>query len=317
MQKLIAIALTAFLCAIPRLLAASETLNVAVPDRGAWDSAYTEFGLQQGFFEGEALDVRITYVADHAALESLLASGKVDIAVGAGFVGILGAWAHGAPVKIISPELTGAPDVFWFGKIAGPVASVADLHGQAVGYSTPDSPTYFILRTLLKEAGVDDARLVAVGPATSGYPQVLDAQLAASWSSPPANVNYLLAGEIRIIARANDSPQVRNQTTRVNAVNVNFLASHRRAVLGFLKAYEKSVAWAYSSPLAVDAYAKLSGQSLEAAEYIFQEFASREGAQIDQIKGEDRVLAEALAANRIPQALTHEDVEGLYDFVAR
>ena len=165
MQKLIAIALTAFLCATPRFVTASEILNVAVPDRGAWDSSYTEFGLQQGFFQEEGLDVRITYVADQAALESLLVSGKVDIAVGAGFVDILGAWAHGAPVKIISPESTGAPDVFWFGKIAGPVASVGDLHGQAVGYSAPGSLTYFILRTLLKEAGVDDARLVAVGPA--------------------------------------------------------------------------------------------------------------------------------------------------------
>jgi NitT/TauT family transport system substrate-binding protein len=317
MQKLIAIALTGFLCATPRFVAASEILNVAVPDRGAWDSSYTEFGLQKGFFQEEGLDVRITYVADEAALESALVSGKVDIAVGAGFADILGAWAHGAAVKIISPQSTGAPDIFWFAKIAGPVASVGDLQGQAVGYSAPGSLTDFILRTLLKEAGVDDARLVAVGPADSGYPQVIDAQLASSWSSPPANVNYLLAGEIRIIARANDSPQVRNETTRVNAVNANFLASRRAAVIGFLKAYKKSVDWAYSSPLAIDAYAKLSGQSSDAAKYIFQEFTSKEGALIDQIKGEDRVLAEASAAKRIPHALTHEDIEGVYDFVLK
>ena len=204
MRKLIAIALTAFLCAAPRFVAASEILNVAVPDRGAWDSSYTAFGLEQGFFKEEGLDVRITYVADQAELGSLLVSGKVDIAVGAGFVNILGAWAHGAPVKVISPESTGAADVFWFAKIAGPVAGVGDLHGQPVGYSAPGSLTYFMLRTLLKEAGVDDATLLAVSPATSGYPQVLDAQLAASWSTPPANVGYLVAGEIRVIARAND-----------------------------------------------------------------------------------------------------------------
>jgi NitT/TauT family transport system substrate-binding protein len=211
MRKSIAIALTALLCASPRFVAAGEIINVAVPDRGAWDSSYTELGLQQGFFKEEGLDVRITYVADQAALESVLVSGKADIAVGAGFADILGTWAHGAPVKIISPEATGAPDVFWFAKIAGPVARAADLHGQAVGYSAPGSLTYFILRTLLKEAGVDDAKLVAVGDAASGYPQVIDAQLAASWSTPPVNVNYLLAGEIRIIARANDSPQLRTR----------------------------------------------------------------------------------------------------------
>lgn len=315
MRKLIAIALTTFLCAAPRFVAASEILNVAVPDRGAWDSSYTEFGFEEGFFKEEGLDVRITYVTDEAALQSMLITGKADIAVGAGFADTLGAWAHGAPIRIISPESTGAPDIFWFGKIAGPVASVRDLHGQAVGYSAPGSLTYFILRTLLKEAGVDDARLVPVGPAATGYPEVLSAQLAASWSKPPANVNYLLAGEIRIIARANDSPRVRNQTSRVNAVNANFLAGHRNAVIGFLKAYKKSVDWAYSSQLALDAYAKLSDQPLEAAKYIFNEFTSKDAAQIDQVKGEDRVLAEALVAKRIASPLTHTDIRGVYDLL--
>src|SRR6185437_7354743 len=145
------------------------------------------------------------------------------------------------------------PDIFWFGKIAGSVASVHDLHGQAVGYSAPGSLTYFILRTLLKEAGVDDASLVAVGPAALGYPQVLDAQRASSGSRPPDNVNYLLAGEIRIIARANAVAQVRTETTSVHAVNANILAAHRRGAITFLRAYKKPVAWPYSHPRAPSA----------------------------------------------------------------
>src|SRR5690242_5079568 len=120
MQRLVGIALTALLCAAPDFAAASEIVTVAVPDRGAWDSFYTAFGLEQGFFKQEGLDVRVTYAADEAELERLLVSGAVDIAVGAGFVDILGAWAHGAPVRIISPQSTGAADVFWFAKIAGP-----------------------------------------------------------------------------------------------------------------------------------------------------------------------------------------------------
>ena len=181
MQKLIAIVLTAFLCATPRFVAASEILNVAVPDRGAWDSSYTEFGLQQGFFKEEGLDVRITYVADQAALESALMSGKVDIAVGAGFADILGAWVHGAPLKIISPEATGAPDIFWFAKVGGPVARMTDLHGQAVGFSAPGSLSNFILLTLLEEAGVDDA-----SPASNGREATSPASASSrlrSWRS--------------------------------------------------------------------------------------------------------------------------------------
>ena len=70
-------------------------------------------------------------------------------------------------------------------------------------------------------------------------------------------------------------------------------------MIGFLKAYKKSVVWAYSSQLALDAYAKLSGQSSDAAKYIFKEFTSGEGARSIR-SGEDRVLAEALAANAYP-----------------
>jgi NitT/TauT family transport system substrate-binding protein len=315
--KLITLALVALLCSMPGFALAGETVTVVVPDRGAWDSSYTELGIQQGLFEREGLDVRVMYVNDEAALENALSSGKADIAVAADFIDIVGAWRKGAPIRIISPESTGAPDIFWFAKVVGPVASMGDLHGQPVGYSKPGSTDYFIMRALLKEAGVDDARLVSIGSADAGYPDVLSAQLAASWSKPPANVNYLIAGEIRIIARGNDSTEIRNETVRVNVANSNFLAGHRSAVIGFLKAYKKSVDWAYSSQLALSAYAKLSDQSLDAAKYIFKEFTSRKGAQIDEIKGEERVLANAFAANRIPTAMTHMDISGLYDLALK
>jgi hypothetical protein len=42
-------------------------------------------------------------------------------------------------VKVISSQAAGAPDIFWFAKIAGPVASMQDLHGQAVSFSTRGS----------------------------------------------------------------------------------------------------------------------------------------------------------------------------------
>jgi hypothetical protein len=202
MRKQIAVALLACLCAAPGFAAAVETVRVAVPDRGAWDTSYTAFGIEQGFFAHEGLDVRIVPVADAAALAQALTSGKADIAVAAGYVDVVTAWLKGAPIRIISPESTGAPEIFWFAKIAGPVASMRDLHGEPVGYSRPGALSYFVLRTLLQKAGVDNANLVPVGSAEAGYPAVLGAQLAASWSKPPFNVTYLLAGEIRIIARA-------------------------------------------------------------------------------------------------------------------
>jgi NitT/TauT family transport system substrate-binding protein len=316
-RKPMAIALAVLLWTVPGLAAAAEIVKVAVSNRGAWDTSYTEFGLQQSFFKKQGLDVQIIHVADEASLEQALISGTADIAVAAGFPDILAAWVKGAPIRIISPEATGAPDIFWYAKIAGPVAGMKDLHGGAVGFSAPGSLSNFILLTLLKEAGVGDAKLVPIGAADKGYPLVLNTLLDASWSDPPGVVRYLLAGEIRVIARGNDSPEVRNETVRVNAVNANFLAAHRSAVLGFLKAYKKSVDWAYSGQPALEAYAKLSGQGLELVEYTVKHFESKPTAQLDEIKGEDRALAEALAAKRIPRALTHKDVKGVYDLVLK
>ena len=64
---------------------------------------------------------------------------------------------------------------------------------------------------------------------------VFGAELAASWGGPLAAAKDLLAGEVSLIARGNDSPLVRNQTMRVNVANAKFLARHRADVLGFPK----------------------------------------------------------------------------------
>jgi hypothetical protein len=73
----------------------------------------------------------------------------------------------------------------------------------------------------------------------------------------------------------------------------------------------------FSSLPAVAAYARLSGQNVETAKIYRQRVTSKAGAQLDEIKGEDGVLAEALAAKRLPRALTHEEIKGVYDFVLK
>ncbi|MBO0753813.1 MAG: ABC transporter substrate-binding protein [Bradyrhizobiaceae bacterium] len=319
MQKSMAIVLTGLLWSgtILRSAAADETVRIAVPDSRAWDTAYTELGAQQGIFKEEGLDLQIVHVANEAALVKALASGDADIAVAADFPHVIGAWMNGAPIKVISPEATGAPDMFWYAKMGNPVASIRDLHGLPIGVSRPGTLSHFVLHALLRDAGVADASLVPIGLADDGYQRVLDAELAASWSAPPTLVEYLIAGEIRLIARGDDARSVRYQTVRVNTARADFLADHRSATLGFLRAYKKSVAWAFSGPAAVDAYARLTDQRLEVARYIVNEFTSSAASQVDEIKGEDAMLSEALAANLISRPLTHEDIKEMYDLVLK
>ena len=316
MRRSLAILLAAAVGASP-VLAQAETVKVAVPQRGAWDTSFTELGIGQGFFKKQGLDVEVTYTEGGASNEQAVISGSVDIAVATGFLGMIAAYVKGAPIRIISPEATGAPDIFWYVKTTSPIKTMKDLHGKTVSFSNPGSSSNLILLTLLKEAGVADAKTISVGAAPNGLPQVMTGQIDASWSTPPTGIKELLSKQIRIIARGNDSPDVRNETVRVNAANLNFLTAHRNAVIGFMKAYQQSVDWAYSDQAALVAYSKLSGQPLELVEYAAKEFQNKEQDQLDAIKGEDRVLAEAFAAKRTPKLLSHDDIKGAYDFVLK
>jgi NitT/TauT family transport system substrate-binding protein len=310
-----AIAVALALAGAPAVAGAAETVKVAIPQRGAWDSAFTDLGVGQGFFQKQGLDLQITYTQGGASNEQAVVSGSVDIAVGTGFLGILAAYVKGAPIRIISPEATGAPDIFWYVKADSPIKSMKDLHGKTVTFSEPGSSSNLILLTLLEQAGVSDAKLVSVGAAPNGLPQVMTGQIDAAWSTPPTGLKELQAKEIRMIGLGNDSPLVASETVRVNVANLNFLQAHRAAVVGFMKGYKQSVEWAYSDPAALEAYAKLSGQPLEQVKYANKTFQTKDEDQVEAIKGEDQVLAQALTAKRIPHAMTHDDIKGVYELV--
>jgi len=314
MRRAMALIAVLFAAALPPL-AQADTLKVAIPQRGAWDSIFPELGVHEGFFKAEDLDLEFTYTEGGAANEQAVISGSVDVVVSTGFLGILSAYLKGAPVRIISPEATGAPDIFWYVKAGSPIKSLKDAHGKTVSYSNGGSSSYLSLLTLLKEAGVADAKLVAIGAAPNGIPQVMTGQLDISWCVPPTGLRELAAGQITLIAHGNDSPEVRNESVRVNVANLNYLTAHRDNVVKFMRAYAKSIDWAYSDPKAIQVYAELTKQPLELVTRQVKEFQSRESNQLKEIKGEQRVLDEAFAAKRLPKPMTHEDVKGVYDFV--
>ncbi len=315
MRKTTAAIIAAILAAALPGLAAAEALKVAVPIRGAWGTAYTEFGVKQGFFKQEGLDVDITYTEGGASNEQALISGSVNIAVATGYMGILAAYTKGAPVRIISAEATGAPDMFWYAKATSGIKSIKDLHGKTVGFSNPGSSGNLILLTLLRENNITDAKMVSIGAAANGLPQVMTGQLDASWSVPPTALNELAAKQVVIIAHGNDSDAVRNETVRINAVNLDWFKDHRDTATRFLRAYAKSVDWGYSGGPAYKLFSTMSDQSVEQVEYMVKTFQSPEQDQILHIKGTQRVLDEALAAKRIPKPMTPADVKGVYDFL--
>src|SRR5271168_982078 len=115
MRRLVAVVLSIFaLAGVIRNAQAEDMLKVAVPQKGAWDAGIVELGQRGGIFKKHGLNLDILYTA--AGPESIQAviAGSIDVAVASGVSAALGTFAKGAPIRIISSEVTGAPDLYWF-----------------------------------------------------------------------------------------------------------------------------------------------------------------------------------------------------------
>src|SRR3979409_783943 len=81
--------------------ARAETLKIASPQRGSWEGAIPELGQQAGIFKRHGLDLEILYTAGGGETLQAVISGAVDIGLSAGTLGVMGAFAQNAPIRII------------------------------------------------------------------------------------------------------------------------------------------------------------------------------------------------------------------------
>src|SRR5208282_2503255 len=100
---------------------ADDTLKVAVPQKGAWDAGIAELGQRGGIFKKHGLNLDVLYVTAGAESIQGMIAGSIDIAVAAGVSSALGTYAKGAPIRIFSNEITGAPDLYWFVPADSPI----------------------------------------------------------------------------------------------------------------------------------------------------------------------------------------------------
>jgi NitT/TauT family transport system substrate-binding protein len=157
--------------AIPRTLA-GETLKIASPQRGSWEGAIPELGTQVGIFQKHGLDLEILYTQGGGETLQIVISGAVDIGLSAGTLGTLGAYAKGAPVRIIAASSTGSQELFWFVPARSPLKSMRDVNGQRIAYSTTGASTHINVLRLINEYGLN-ARPVATGDAASTITQTM------------------------------------------------------------------------------------------------------------------------------------------------
>ena len=296
---------------------AVEKLKVAVPQRGFWDSTWVEFGETAGYFKDAGLEVEVFYTEGGAQTIATVASGSVDIAMSNGILGAIGTYVKGGdatPYRIISAEMTGANELFWWVKADSPIKSLKDADGKTIAFSSPGSSSNLILLTLLKQTG-SKAKPLPTGGVPGTYTQTMTGQIDIGWSVVPFALKDVNEGKARIVARASDATELKNQTIRANLASVNALKNRRETIVKFMQVIHKSIDWAYSNPQAIEIFARNMKVTPAIAKQAVDGYFPKSAMQIGEIRDLDRSLQDALDYKFISSPNTPQDVAGLFDIV--
>jgi NitT/TauT family transport system substrate-binding protein len=296
-------------------VANAETLRVAVAQRGFWNSTFVDIAEKQGFFKDEGLTVEVLYTEGGASTLTPLIAGSIDVAMSNGILGVIAAYAKGAPVRIITAEGTGAAEAFWYAKTESGIKSLKDTNGKTVAFSSPGSSTNLVLLQLVKAAGVTP-KMVPTGGLPATYTQVMTGQIDVGWAVPPFKLDDLQQKKIQIIARGSDVAAVQAQTIRVNVANANALKTKRDAFKKYVHALSRAIDWAYSSPDALPNYAAMAKVPVDQAKMTRDDFFPKESLQLKEVKSLDVTLQQALDFKYIAKPLTKEEVAPLFDMLA-
>jgi NitT/TauT family transport system substrate-binding protein len=302
---------------LPSTSFAADLLKLAIGQRGLWDSAIAEIGLGAGIFQKHNLDLQVVYTSGGGETQQAVISGSVDIGVSPGMLGVLSVYAKGAPVRVIAGEATGTAE-YYFVKAGSPVQK--DFKGvtpnMTLAYSTNGSGTHITALRFMKDYGFQ-AKLVATGSVPATFTTVMSGQIDIGFSTPPFGLEAAERGEIRIVALANDLESVRTQTVRVTIANANDLGRRREVYDRFVRAYREVIDFMYADPKAIEAFAKYAQISPAMAQTVRDRFYPKAMLQLDQVKGLDAMMQDAIAFKYLTHPLTPQQIGELLQLPGR
>src|SRR3954452_3395292 len=164
---------------------AADVLKLAIGQRGLWDSSFAEIGTQAGIFAKHRLELQVFYTSGGGETQQAVISGSADIGVSPGTLGVLGAFAKGAPIRIIAGEATGTAE-YYFVRTDSVVQK--EFKGvtpeMTLAYSTAGSGTHITALRFMKELGFT-AKLVATGNVPATFTTVMSGQVDIGFCYAP------------------------------------------------------------------------------------------------------------------------------------
>lgn len=297
------------LLALPAAAQDLETVTVAIGQGGKWDASITELGKNKGLFEEQGLDVELLYTQGGGETQQIVISGSADIGIAVGTQGTMGAYAKGAPIRIIGSAANG-DDAFYYVKSDSPIQKMSDMKGGTLAYSRNGSSTNSFALGFVNLLGVD-AEPVATGGPPSTLTAVMSDQVDVGWSAPPFGLEQLQKGEIRKIATSRDLPSVKDHTVRLIITNLRTLEQRPEVVEKFMAGYRATIDWLYSGDEGLEAYAKLAGVSVDTARMVRDEFDTRDYVDPDVMVGVGDLMKEAVEFKFLDEPLTEDQLNEL------
>jgi len=286
---------------------AADSLRLAVGQKGNWDTSVAQLVQDAGIFRKHGVELDILYTQGSGETLQAVLSRSAEVGVGGGTLGAMGAFAKGAPLRIIASEATGAGDLFWYVRADSPIKSLKDTNGRTIAYSTQGSSTNSVTLGFVPTFGIKP-ELVSTGGIPGTYTQVMSGQIDVGWSAAPYLLEAVEEGKIRIIANGNDVPSMRGQTVRVNVAHAAVLEGRKDVMQRFTAGYRETADWMYSSPDAAAAYAKFAGVPERMVKRLREEFFPKGAIWSDKIIGIDSLMADGVRFKFIAAPLSKEQI---------
>lgn len=282
---------------------AMDKIRMVNSTKVVFETEHPYTGIESGIFKKHNLDVSLIHGSGGAASLQAIITGSQDVVWGNGVLGVVSAYAKGAPVRILGSVIRGVPDLYWYVKPESAIKSFKDLDGgKVMAYSRPGSTTDLAARFIAAAQNIKP-KFVSVGGPSGSRTQLMSGQVDTGWSVYPLNKNLLREGKIRIIGTGKEAAGLNGVTIRVVAANVNWLDKNRDAAKRMMVALGEARKATYNDPARLASYAKRWKLNLEDVKTAPQD-TPWDATTLMPLAGLDKIAQIALDNKKIKKLLT-------------
>ena len=286
---------------VPAAAGAEEQLKIAIGQRGGWEQCVSDLGQNAGIFKKHGLVLETLYTQGSGETIQIVLSGSIDVGIGPGTHAVFGAFAKGAPIRMIGASFTGARDQLYYVRADSPIRAIKDADGKTIAISTSGSSSNMLALALAKHFGITLVP-TATGNYSATFTQVMTRQVDIGFAQAPFLLDAVADGRIRLIAKGGDIPEVQEQSIRAWITRADNLERRRDALARYVTAYRETLDWLYASADAIKAYAAWSGLDERFARQA-PEYITKDSIDSTRIVGLDAMMVDAVKFKYLPAPL--------------